>query len=72
MKKALLIGLIVLLALAVLATAFVLLYRHFVTGQIMDRGGMENPFLEETQEEETAPSAAVDAAADGTEEKEID
>ena len=66
MKKALRIGLIVLLVLAVLATAFVLLYRHFVTDRIMDRGGMENPFLEEEAAEE-APSGMN---ADGAEEKE--
>ena len=65
MKKALLIVLIVILALAILATAFVLLYRHFVTNRIMDRGGMENPFLEDTQDTQSEPvSEAAGAAED--------
>ena len=69
MKKALLIVLIIILALAILATAFVLLYRHFVTNQIMDRGGMENPFLD-SEWEEAGPEAGTDAAADGIHKKE--
>ena len=64
MKKALLIGLALLLALALLATAFVLLYRHFVTNRIMDRGGMENPFLESTYEEDAGAEAAANASAE--------
>ena len=66
MKKVLRVFLIVLLVLTILTTAFVLLYRHFVTNQIMDRGGMENPFLESAAEEESEP--ASDAAADDAEE----
>ena len=66
MKKVLRIILIVLLVLVILATAFVLLYRHFVTNQIMDRGGMENPFLDSAAEEASEP--ASEAAADDTEE----
>ena len=64
MKKALLIVLIVILALAILATAFVLLYRHFVTNQIMDRGGMENPFLEDTQDTQSEPVSETAGAAE--------
>ena len=65
MKKALRVFLIVLLVLTILATAFVLLYRHFVTNQIMDRGGMENPFLESAEEEAKSASSAN---AEGAEE----
>lgn len=43
MKKVLLTLLIVVLVLAVLCTAGVFLFRHFVTDRIMDKGGMENP-----------------------------
>ena len=66
MKKVLRVIGIVLLALVILATAFVFLYRHFVTNQIMDRGGMENPFLESEWEEETQtdPEALPDPGAD--------
>ena len=70
MKRVLRVILIVLLALVILATAFVLLYRHFVTNQIMDRGGMENPFLESTEEEvEPASPAAAGMAAEDADEK---
>lgn len=43
MKKIMLAILVVLLILAVLGVAGFLLYRHFVTNQITDWGGMENP-----------------------------
>lgn len=43
MKKILTVLLIVLLALVALGVAGVFLLRHFVTNQIMDRGGMMNP-----------------------------
>ena len=63
MKKALRVILIVLLALAILATALVLLYRHFVTNQIMDRGGMENPFQEDTWADGTQTAEEADTSA---------
>ena len=63
MKKVLRVIGIVLLALVILVTAFVFLYRHFVTSQIMDRGGMENPFLEE-EETQTASEALPDPGTD--------
>lgn len=51
MKKNLSVLLIILLALMVLAVAGVLLFRHFVTGQIMDKGGMMNPdYMDGTDE----------------------
>lgn len=68
MKKVLRVILIVLLALAVLITAFVLLYRHFVANQIMDRGGMENPFPDSAQEEETAHAAWTQSNASAEDE----
>ena len=70
MKKVLRVVLIVLLLLAILAAACVLLYRHFVTNQIMDRGGMENPFPDSAAEEvsEPASEAAAGAAVDDAEE----
>ncbi len=40
----------------VLGGAF--LYRHFVTDRITDRGGMENPFLQQTPDEADAPEEA--------------
>lgn len=43
MKKVLTVLLIVLLALTVLCVTGVLLFRHFVADQIMDKGGMMNP-----------------------------
>lgn len=43
MKKIMLAILVVLLILAFLGAAGFLLYRHFVTNQITDWGGMENP-----------------------------
>ena len=43
MKPALKIVLIVVLAVAIAVSAGFLLFRHFVTNRIMDRGGMENP-----------------------------
>lgn len=43
MKKVLIILLGILLGLAVLGAAGVILFRIFVTNQITDRGGMENP-----------------------------
>ena len=36
---------IVLLVLILLGTCGFFLFRHFVTNQIMDRGGMENPYV---------------------------
>ena len=63
MKKALRIILIVLLALVILATAFTLLYRRFVANRIMDRGGMENPFLEEETAENLTTDVSVERAA---------
>ena len=43
MKRILIVLLITLLVLALLGAVGVLLFRHFVTDQITDRGGMENP-----------------------------
>ncbi len=43
MKKILTVLLIALLALTVLGVTGVLLFRHFVADQIMDKGGMMNP-----------------------------
>lgn len=43
MKKILIVILIVSLALAALGVTGCFLFRHFVTHQITDRGGMENP-----------------------------
>lgn len=43
MKKILSVLLIALLVLAALAVTGVLLFRHFVADQIMDKGGMMNP-----------------------------
>ena len=49
MKKILSVFLIALLALAVLSVIGVLLFRHFVADQIMDKGGMMNPdYISET------------------------
>lgn len=48
MKKAQAVAIIAAIVLAALA-AGILLYRHFVTGRIMDGGDMTNPFL--SQEE---------------------
>lgn len=45
-KSALSVILIILIVLTVLALAGLLLFRHFVTNQITDRGGMENPDAE--------------------------
>ena len=72
MKKVLRVILIVLLALAVLITAFVLLYRHFVVNQIMDRGGMENPFPESREAAETSTEEFTNMEADNVNEKEED
>ena len=43
MKKILSVFLLALLALTVLSVTGVLLFRHFVADQIMDKGGMMNP-----------------------------
>ena len=43
-KKTVTAILALLLILCVLGIAGTLLFRHFVTDRIMDRGGMENPF----------------------------
>ena len=43
MKKVVTVFLIVLLALAILGAAGALLFRHFVTDMITDKGGMMNP-----------------------------
>ena len=43
MKRILSVFLIALLVLTVLGVTGVLLFRHFVADQIMDKGGMMNP-----------------------------
>lgn len=49
MKKILSVFLIALLALTVLSVIGVLLFRHFIASQIMDKGGMMNPdYIDET------------------------
>lgn len=50
MKKALIIVFIVAFALALLCVTGVFLFRHFVTDQITDRGGMENPDAESEEQ----------------------
>ena len=52
MKRTLTVAGIVIFALAALAAAGILLYRHFVTDRIMDGGNMTNPFL---SQEEVSP-----------------
>ena len=50
MKRVFSVILIILIVLTVLALAGLLLFRHFVTNQITDRGGMENPGAEPVNE----------------------
>ena len=50
MKRILSVFLIALLVLTVLGVTGVLLFRHFVADQIMDKGGMMNPdYMDETE-----------------------
>ena len=55
MKRRMLRILLVVLLGAALVLGGTLLYRHFVTDRISDRGGMENPFLPQAPEETGAP-----------------
>ncbi len=49
------------LLVAVLTAALLLggglLYRHFVTDRIADKGGMENPYTSEMTDDDPAPDA---------------